>query len=159
MIRFLLAVALLMCVSLSAAGASGWIIADLTKRENIKDVEITYTDSETASFFKYDVEWGSKWWPSEKNPFNNNDTMSLKTFLDTFELLIPVGGYDGGSCKELDYSIYGGLINNTAYKCTIKYEKYGKTWSLTMMAISFSMGNAVEGASISSDFLAGISVK
>lgn len=159
MSKLLLAFVIMLCVFLPAFGWSGWVISDLTKRENIKDVKVTYQDWETKTFFESEVKWGTKGWPSEKNPFGNSDTMNLKEFLDTFELLIPIGGYKGGKCKELDYRVSGGLIISAAHSCTVNYNMYGKIWSLTMMVVGFTMGNAIEEASISSDFLVGISVK
>lgn len=152
---------LIFCISIATTIPSfgnGSIINSLVKRENIENVQITYLDNKTRTFFEDEVQWDSKGWPSKENPFKKHGRMDLKAFLETFDLLIPTGAYDGIDCKDI-YGVSGGHFFSTASVCTVKYTKYDSVWFLKMMVESNSWGNAVSGARISSDFFVGLRVE
>ena len=162
MTRVLLTFLTFMAISLPSFGNSS-IVDSLVKRENIQGVRVTYLDSKTQDFFENKIQWGSKLWPSKKNPFGKNAMMDLKNFLETFDLLIPTGTYNGSrsnstNCKAI-YNVSGGHFYSRVSVCTVKYTKYNSVWSLKMMVDINSWGTVFEDASISSDFFVGLSVE
>lgn len=121
------------------------VMERLVKREGIENIKVVYADWDTENFLENEVPWGTRIaWGAIENPFTDGE-MPLAKFLETFQLLVPVGGTNGVKCVEL-YNA-GTLItpeNATIQKCTVDYGQF----QLDMIVKEYAIGNAVEDSEI-----------
>jgi len=121
------------------------VMEKLVKREGIENIKVVYANWDTENFFENEVPWGTRIaWGAIDNPFVNGE-MPLANFLETFQLLVPMGGADGVQCVDLyEAGTLSTPENATIQKCTVNYGQF----QLDMIVKDYAIGNAVEDSDI-----------